>query len=112
MHCFLAIPRIMRDSFEVLSPFASRCREPKPRASRIRKKSDKAAMRWCVERMNEELRNPQPGGFLVAQQLACMMLVRARRLHLAEGLKGKVGWLFALSDKQMSTAITSMHNEP
>jgi AraC-like DNA-binding protein len=78
----------------------------------IRKKSDKAAMRWCVERMNEELRNPQAGGFLVAQQLACMMLVQALRLQLAEGLKGKVGWLFTLSDKQMSAAITSMHNEP
>jgi len=36
----------------------------------IRRESEKAAMRWCVERLNEELRNPQPGGFLVAQQLA------------------------------------------
>jgi AraC-like DNA-binding protein len=78
----------------------------------IRKKSDKAAMRWCVERMREELRNPQPGGFLVAQQLAHMILVQGLRLHLAEGLKGRVGWLFALSDKQISAVITSMHDEP
>jgi AraC-like DNA-binding protein len=78
----------------------------------IRKESDKAAMRWPLERMREELRDPQPGGFLVIQQLACMMLVQALRLHLAEGLKGRVGWLFALSDKQISAAITSMHNEP
>jgi hypothetical protein len=60
----------------------------------------------------EELRDPQPGGFLVAQQLACMMLVQALRLHLAEGLKGRVGWFFALSHKQMSAAITSMHDDP
>ena len=78
----------------------------------IRKKSDKAAMRWSLERLREELRDPQPGGFLVAQQLAYMMLVQALRLHLAEGLRGRVGWLFALSDKQMSAAITSMHDEP
>jgi AraC-like DNA-binding protein len=78
----------------------------------IRKKSDKAAMRWCVERMRDELRNPQPGGFLIAQQLAYMILVQGLRLHLAEGLRGGVGWLFALSDKQMSAAITSMHDEP
>jgi len=78
----------------------------------IRRESDKAAMRWCVERMNEELRNPQPGGFLVAQQLAYMILVQGLRLHLAEGLKGRVGWLFALSNKQMSAAITSMHDRP
>jgi len=78
----------------------------------IRRESDKAAMRWCVERLNEELRNPQPGGFLVAQQLAYMILVQGLRLHLAEGLKGRVGWLFALSNKQMSAAITSMHDRP
>ncbi|HEY1986129.1 MAG TPA: AraC family transcriptional regulator [Terracidiphilus sp.] len=78
----------------------------------IRKESDKAAMRWSLERMREELREPQPGGFLVAQQLAYMMLVQALRLHLAEGLKGGVGWLFALADKQMSAAIQAMHDDP
>jgi coproporphyrinogen III oxidase len=28
----------------------------------IRRESDKAAMRWSLERMREELRDPQPGG--------------------------------------------------
>jgi AraC-like DNA-binding protein len=41
-----------------------------------------------------------------------MMLVQALRLHLAEGLKGGVGWLFALADKQMSAAMNSMHDDP
>src|ERR1700712_95629 len=76
------------------------------------KESDKAAMRWSLERMMQELREPQPGGFLVAQQLAYMMLVQALRLHLAEGLTGGVGWLFALADKQMGAAIQSMHDDP
>jgi AraC-like DNA-binding protein len=78
----------------------------------LRKESDKAAMRWSLERMREELRESQPGGFLVAQQLAYLMLVQALRLHLAEGLRGGVGWLFALADQQMSAAITSMHDDP
>ena len=78
----------------------------------IRKESDKAALRWSMERMRQELREPQPGGFLVAQHLAYMMLVQALRLHLAEGLKGGVGWLFALADKQMSAAINAMHDDP
>jgi AraC-like DNA-binding protein len=78
----------------------------------IRKESDKAAMRWSLERMKEELRDPQPGGGLIAQQLAYMMLVQALRLHLAEGAKRGVGWLFALADKQMSGAITCMHDDP
>jgi len=78
----------------------------------IRKESDKAAMRWSLERMMQELREPQPGGSLVAQHLAYMMLVQALRLHLAEGLQGGVGWLFALADKQMSAAINAMHDDP
>ena len=78
----------------------------------IRKESDKAAMRWSLERMKEELRDPQPGGSLIAQQLAYMMLIQALRLHLADEAKGGVGWLFALADKQMSAAITSMHDDP
>ena len=78
----------------------------------IRKEADKAALRWSLERMRQELREPQPGGFLVAQHLAYMMLVQALRLHLAEGLQGGVGWLFALADKQISAAINAIHADP
>ena len=78
----------------------------------IREESDKAALRWSVERMMLELRNPQPGSFLVVQHLAHMILVQALRLHLADGVKGGAGWLFALADKQISAAINAMHDEP
>jgi AraC-like DNA-binding protein len=78
----------------------------------IRKESDKAAIRWSLERMKEELRDPQPGSSLIAQQLAYMMLIQALRLHLADGVRSGVGWLFALADKQMSAAITCMHDDP
>jgi AraC-like DNA-binding protein len=78
----------------------------------IRRESDKAAMRWSLERMREELRDPQPGGSLIAQQLAYMMLIQALRLHLADAASAGPGWLSALSDKHMSIAIASMHNDP
>ncbi len=78
----------------------------------IRKESDKAAMRWSLDRMREELLDPQPGGSLIAQQLAYVMLVQALRLHLADGAGRGVGWLFALADKQMSAAIAAMHDDP
>ncbi len=78
----------------------------------IREEGDKAAMRWSLDRMREELRHPQPGSSLIAQQLAFVMLVQALRLHLAEGTRGGAGWLLALTDRQMSAAITSMHNDP
>jgi AraC-like DNA-binding protein len=78
----------------------------------IRRESDKAAMRWSLERLREELRDPQPGGSLVAQQLAYMMLIQALRLHLADATTVSRGWLSGLSDKHMSIAIASMHSEP
>ncbi len=78
----------------------------------IRCESDKAAMRWSLERMREELRDPQPGSSLIAQQLAYMMLIQALRLHLADVASAEPSWLSALSNQHMSNAIASMHNDP
>lgn len=78
----------------------------------IRRESDKAAMRWSLERLREELRDPQPGGSLMALQLAYTMLIQALRLHLADASSSRRGWLSALADKHMSLAIASMHNDP
>jgi len=41
-----------------------------------------------------------------------MMLIQALRLHLADAASAGPGWLSALSDKHMSIAIASMHNDP
>ena len=78
----------------------------------IRREPDKVAMRWSLERMREELRDPQPGGSLIVQHLAYMMLVQALRLHLTDTTSARSGWLSALSDKHMSLAIRSMHDDP
>lgn len=78
----------------------------------IRDEEGRATLRWSVERMMQELRTQQPGGFLIIQHLAHMMLVQALRLHLAEASKSSVGWLFALADKQMNTAMNLMHDNP
>jgi AraC-like DNA-binding protein len=78
----------------------------------IQKEADQAALRWSVELMMRELREAQPGGALIAQHLAHMMLVQALRVHLAQGPGAGVGWFFALGDKQMSAAIGAMHADP
>lgn len=78
----------------------------------LRDEASQAALRWAVEQMMQELRARQPGGFLIVQHLAHMILVQALRLHLAEQSGTGVGWLFALSDRQMSTAIYAMHADP
>jgi AraC-like DNA-binding protein len=83
-----------------------------PTVVHIRKESDKAALRWCLDRLMQELREPRPGGLLIAEHLAHMLLVQALRLHMADGSRGGVGWLFALADRQMSAAIGAMHADP
>jgi AraC-like DNA-binding protein len=62
--------------------------------------------------MMRELSEPQPGGFLLGQHLAHMMLVEALRLYLADGENNGVGWLLALGDKQMRAAISAIHEDP
>lgn len=78
----------------------------------IRGESEQATLRWSLERMRQELRERQPGGLLVARHVAHMMLVQALRLHLADGSRGGIGWLFALADRQMGAAINAMHEDP
>jgi AraC-like DNA-binding protein len=83
-----------------------------PPVVHIRKEADKAALLWCLDGLMRELREPRPGGLLIAEHLAHMLLVQALRLHMAEGSRGGVGWLFALADRQMSAAISAMHADP
>jgi AraC-like DNA-binding protein len=78
----------------------------------LQKESDKAAMRWSLDRMMEELREPRPGSLLIAEQLAYMMLVQALRLHIGKVVNGGVGWLSALADPQINTAIQAVHDDP
>jgi AraC-like DNA-binding protein len=69
-------------------------------------------LRWCVERMRQELSERQPGDFITAQQLATMVLVQALRVHLSAAQKEQAGWLFALADKRLRAAIAAMHGSP
>jgi AraC-like DNA-binding protein len=98
--------------FDFSGPHAGMLLGVLPPIVHIRKEADKAVLRWSLERMMDELREPRPGGPLVAQHLAHLLLVQALRLHLAEGAGGGVGWLFALGDVQMAAAITAMHADP
>lgn len=78
----------------------------------IREEPDRATLRWCVERMRQELLDPQPGDFIVAQQLATMVLVQVLRLHLSHGRRDGAGWLFALADQRLRAVIEALHDSP
>lgn len=68
--------------------------------------------RWAIERMVREMRDFQPGGTLVAQQVAYMLLVEALRLHVANNAQRGPGWLFALADPRMERALACIHQSP
>ncbi len=76
----------------------------------LQKESDRAALRGAVERIMDEMRDPRPGGALIAQQSALTMLVLVLRLYLAEG--SGVGWLSALADLRIARAIAAVHDKP
>jgi AraC-like DNA-binding protein len=78
----------------------------------IKNEEDKVGLRWLIERLMRELREPRPGGTLMAKHLAQTLLVEALRLYLDDQATERTGWLFALADRQMSAAITAMHAHP
>jgi AraC-like DNA-binding protein len=78
----------------------------------IRDRPNSATLRWCVEHMRQELVEGQPGDFIVAQQLATIVLVQALRLYLSDRATEEAGWLSALADKRLRAVIAAMHKAP
>ncbi len=76
----------------------------------VHEASDQASvLRWALDRFEREIRERSPGGSLIAEHLAHIMLIQVLRLHLASGPSPGVGWLFALADPQLCAAVTAMH---
>ena len=73
------------------------------------KQSD--SMRWSMQRILEEMQHPQPGGTLVAQQVAHTLLIDALRLYQQKREEGP-GWLSALADLHTRAALSCMHERP
>ncbi|MGN6581247.1 MAG: AraC family transcriptional regulator [Bordetella sp.] len=83
---------------------------PLPGVLHLHRQEDREALRWSMTCIMGELRDPRPGGNLMAQQLALTMLVQALRRHMEQG--GGVGWLQALADPRISQVLHAMHAEP
>ncbi len=50
----------------------------------LESEAQRETLRWAVDRLLREMRDSQPGSTLIAQQIACTMLVEALRLHVAK----------------------------
>jgi AraC-like DNA-binding protein len=79
---------------------------------RLENDPQRESLRWAVERILREMREPRPGGTLIAQQVAYTMLVEALRMHLVNDSQQGPGWLSALADSRMRVALSAMHAEP
>ena len=98
--------------FEAGSPHVERLLQTLPPLMLVKTSDDRARLRWSIEMMMEEFREPRPGSALIAQQLAHMMLVQALRLYLAAPARDDVGWFAALADPPVHAALAAMHADP
>ncbi|WP_322062681.1 AraC family transcriptional regulator [Paraburkholderia sp. J63] len=70
-------------------------------------------LRWCLDQLRAELRDPMPGGALASNHLLHLMLVQVLRLHMtASSAQSPSGWLTGLSDRRIRAAICAMHADP
>ena len=84
-----------------------------PAVVHVREASSQASvLRWALDQLARELRDRQPGGSLLSEHLAHIMLVQVLRLYLTAQHDAGVGWFYALSDRQLGAVISAMHADP
>jgi len=74
--------------------------------------SEHERLRAAMDTMMSELREPQPGGHLIAEQTALSMLVLIARQLLVQGAQAGAGWLQALGDPKIGRALHALHANP
>ncbi|WP_034919230.1 AraC family transcriptional regulator [Erwinia sp. 9145] len=103
---------ILGGRFTFSSSYADTLLHSLPSRVHIAEGTGKNIMRSAMECLREELHTSQPGGALIAQQLVHIMLVQALRIFLQQEGEERVGWLFALADPQLKSALICMHADP
>lgn len=59
-----------------------------------------------------EARSPRPGGEGVLSKLAEVLFIEVLRLYMNEQQPGRTGWLAAVSDRIVGSALQAMHERP
>ncbi|WEK05266.1 MAG: AraC family transcriptional regulator [Candidatus Devosia phytovorans] len=71
-----------------------------------------SVLQWSLTQLTDELRQHRPGGALLSEHLAHLMLVHILRLYLERAAPGEVSWLQALADRHLGRALSALHAEP
>ncbi|MBR1223186.1 AraC family transcriptional regulator [Bradyrhizobium sp. U87765 SZCCT0131] len=117
--------RLVGGRFTFAGDHASALFESLPPIVHVRQATHQASvLRWCLDQLASELHGSEAGTAIVAEHLAHIMLVHVLRLYLAAPdlspaeTSGqttphpRVGWFFALADRQLGAALRAMHTEP
>lgn len=77
-------------------------------------KADQAhalALRNTMQALASEMAEPAPGSEVVATRLAEVLFIQALRAHIASGVEWRnKGWLRAIFDPKMGTALSAIHD--
>lgn len=66
-----------------------------------------------LTRLSSEIEKPGPGGELITEHLLQIILTQALRVLLSSGALGPgEGWFYAMADKNIGLALTSIHSQP
>lgn len=66
-----------------------------------------------LNRLSNEIRSPAPGGELIIEHLLQIIITQALRVLLSSGtLNNGKGWFYAMADKNIGLALSSIHNDP
>lgn len=83
-----------------------------PSVMHIRAGPEQASLKWALDGIASELREPRIGGAVSIAHLSHLVLVQALRHHLAGPAVPRSGWLAALADGQICIAIGALHDDP
>ena len=73
--------------------------------------ADALALRNTMQALASEMAEPAPGSEVVATRLAEVLFIQALRAHIASGVEWRnKGWLRAIFDPQMGTALSAIHD--
>ncbi|MFJ3001230.1 AraC family transcriptional regulator [Serratia liquefaciens] len=66
-----------------------------------------------LSRLSSEIEKPGPGSELITEHLLQIILTQALRVLLSSGALGRgEGWFYAMADKNIGLALTSIHDQP
>ncbi|MGN4963624.1 AraC family transcriptional regulator [Aeromonas dhakensis] len=76
-------------------------------------REENAGIKDFLNNLSSEIEKPGPGSALITEHLLQIILTQALRVLLSSGALGHgEGWFYAMADKHISLALTSIHDKP